>query len=112
FERFRHHVSPVSGVIAELRPARLPAGSGPSLHVYRAGRVSIPVETPELLRHLLRRRAAGKGATAAQAMTSAVCESLERYSGTFHGDEPRVRASYVSLADRAVHPNRCMLFSD
>jgi ribosomal protein S12 methylthiotransferase accessory factor len=112
FERYRHHISPVTGVIAELQAARLPAGSGPSLHVYRAGRVSIPVDTPDLLRHLLRRRAAGKGATRAQAMTSAVCESLERYSGTFHGDEPRVRASYASLGDRAVHPNRCMLFSD
>jgi ribosomal protein S12 methylthiotransferase accessory factor len=64
------------------------------------------------MRQLLRHRAAGKGATAAQAMTSGLCESLERYSGTYQQDEPRVRASYRSLSERAIHPNACMLFSD
>ena len=111
FARYRHHISPVTGLVAGLQAARFPSGPDPALHVYRAGRLSLPVETPELLRHLLRLRAAGKGATDGQAMTSGLCESLERYSGTFHGDEPRLRASHRSLGDRAIHPDRCMLFS-
>ena len=111
FARYEHHVSPVTGIVGELRAARLPGGSD-TLHVYRAGRLSLPVDTPDLLRHLLRLRAAGKGATDGQAMTSGLCESLERYSGTCQGDEPRVRASYRSLGGRAIHPNRCMQFSE
>ncbi len=112
FARYRHHISSLSGVVAALEAAKLPSRPDAPLHVYRAGRVSLPVETPDQLRQLLRRRAAGKGVTDAQAMTSGLCESLERYSGTFQGDEPRVRASYRSLGDRAIHPNRSMLFSD
>lgn len=112
FTRYQHHISRITGVVGELQAVRLPSGPQTPLHVYRAGRLSLPVETPELLRQMLRLRSAGKGATDGQARTSGLCESLERYSGSFHDDEPRVRASYRSLSARAIHPNQCMLFSD
>ena len=111
-DRYQHHISPITGLVGEMQPVKLPSTAAASIHVYRAGRLSLPVDTPELLRQLLRIRAAGKGATDAQAMASGLCESLERYSGTFQGDEPRIRASYRSLGERAIHPNRCMLFSE
>ena len=105
FARYRHHISPITGLVSELRAVtgRSTMDDGRStmddrspLHVWRAGGGV----------------AWGKGTTAAQARTSALCEALEMVSGRFRGDEPRVRASYVSLGDRAIHPNACMLFSD
>src|SRR4029077_12383185 len=54
----------------------------------------------------------GKGITDLHARTSALCEALERYSGNFHGDEPRMQASCRQLGARAIHPNSCLLFSD
>ena len=110
--RYQHHISPFTGLVGELQAVNFPSALGAPLHVYRAGRLSLSVDTPDLLRRMLRHRAAGKGATDVQAMTSGLCESLERYSGTFQGDEPRKQASYRSLGDRAIHPNRCMLFSE
>jgi ribosomal protein S12 methylthiotransferase accessory factor len=53
----------------------------------------------------------GKGTTDEQARASALCEGLERYSGRFGGEEPRLSASYEELGDRAVHPNDVMGFS-
>lgn len=41
-----------------------------------------------------------------------MCEALERYSGVFRGDEPRVRARLADLGTAALHPNACMLYSD
>jgi len=91
FARYRHHVSPVTGLVSGLQALT----AGP-IHVWRnAGGT-----------------AWGKGTTAAQARIAALCESLEMASGRFHGDEARVRASYRSLGERAIHPNACMLFSD
>lgn len=95
FARYRHHISPITGLVSELRAVSADDRPSP-LHVWRAaGGV-----------------AWGKGTTAAQARTAALCEALEMLSGRFYGDEPRVRASFRSLGDRAIHPNACMLLSD
>jgi ribosomal protein S12 methylthiotransferase accessory factor len=95
FARYRHHVSPITGLVSDLRA--LTAADRPSpLHAWRAAAG----------------QAWGKGTTAAQARTAALCEALEMASGRFTGDEPRVRASFGSLGARAIHPNACMLFSD
>jgi hypothetical protein len=66
----------------------------------------------EELRYSLQRAAGGKGVTAAQARTGALCEALERYSGVFDGTETVVRARMTDLGDQAIHPNASMLFSD
>jgi ribosomal protein S12 methylthiotransferase accessory factor len=57
------------------------------------------------------RKGFGKGITEIQAKTSALCEALERYSGVFQGNEPRIKASYRALGAEAIHPNQCMGFS-
>jgi oxazoline/thiazoline synthase len=56
-------------------------------------------------------RSAGKGKTDRQAQASAVCEAIERYSGSYDEDEIRHQHSYRSLGELAIHPNHCMLFS-
>ena len=91
FARYRHHISPISGLVNEMH-----AVCAAPVHVWRAAGGT----------------AWGKGTTAAQARTAALCEALEMISGRFHGDEPRVRASFRALGDRAIHPHACMLFSD
>jgi oxazoline/thiazoline synthase len=103
-DRYRHLVSPVTGVVRDLRPDR----RGPAfLHAYRAvadlavrpGAPAMPVEH------------GGKGVTAAQAECGALCEALERHSGCFHGDELRIPARYRDLGADAVHPDSVQLFA-
>ncbi|MFI5590340.1 TOMM precursor leader peptide-binding protein [Amycolatopsis sp. NPDC051758] len=109
-ETYRHLVSPVSGVVKELR--RDPRGpvffnafrSGPNVVLGRRG--------AERLRSALRSENGGKGVTPVQAEVSALCEALERHSGYFDGDEERVRAEFRSLGDKAVHPDTCQLFHE
>ena len=68
--------------------------------------------TREGLLRAFRRTSAGKGQHPAQARTGALCEALERISGCYRGDEPRVRASLRDAPDGAIPPNACMNFSD
>jgi ribosomal protein S12 methylthiotransferase accessory factor len=60
----------------------------------------------------LRTKSAGKGATDVQARASAICEAIERFSGVFQGDEPRLTATYHELGEDAIEPNACMRYSD
>jgi len=111
FERYRHHVSPVSGVVSSLMPASN-MQSGP-LRVWVAGHnFALKNDSLYFLQDGLRSNSAGKGMTDAQARTSALCEAIERYSGVYRGDEPAIRATFRELGDLAIHPNDCMLFSD
>ncbi|WP_223622225.1 TOMM precursor leader peptide-binding protein [Microbacterium sp. EST19A] len=110
YRRFRHHVSAISGAVAELeeQPTRYDG-----IHVWYAGS-NLGLEPEDLLtlKMTVRARSAGKGATREQARTGALAEALERYSSTRHGEEPVVRGSLRGLGDRALHPNRIMLFSE
>lgn len=105
-----HLVDPVTGVVAALVPV---ATELPFVDVYSSGpNRATPVRSLEDLRIGLRSHSCGKGATDVQARASARGEALERASGVFQGDEPRVRASYNGLGELAVHPNSVQLFSD
>jgi ribosomal protein S12 methylthiotransferase accessory factor len=108
-DRYRHLVSPVTGVIEEIRrDPRAPAGT----HCYLAGRnAALGGSDLARLRAGLRQLSGGKGATALDAEVSAMCEALERYSGTLQGDEPRTRDSLRGLGDVAVSPDACQLFA-
>ncbi|GAA2422243.1 TOMM precursor leader peptide-binding protein [Streptomyces coeruleofuscus] len=108
--RHGHLVDPVTGIIKEIRPApRSPEGldscvSGPNL--------AVAAHTLAGLRAGLRALSGGKGLTETEARVSALCEAVERYSGTRHGDEPVVRDTYRALADEAVHPYACQLYHE
>ncbi|TDP96599.1 TOMM precursor leader peptide-binding protein [Labedaea rhizosphaerae] len=106
---YQHLISPITGVVTGIhRDTRGPAffnsflaGSNPSTGGGLDG-----------LRAALRACNGGKGVTAEHAEVSALCEALERHSGTWHGDEYQVRGSYASLGDAALHPGACLLYDD
>ena len=113
--RYRHLVSPVSGVVTWLE--RTTDETDPWLHVHWAGsNVALRVRKLSSLRRSLRSKSAGKGSTRRQSEASALCEAIERYSGAFHGDEIRSRRRFADLARAgecdAIHPNDVQLFSE
>ncbi|MEU6439219.1 TOMM precursor leader peptide-binding protein [Streptomyces sp. NPDC047046] len=108
--KYGHLVNPVTGVVKEIRPA---AGCPDFVTSYLSGHnLAMGPATLAGLRSGLRALSGGKGLTEAEARTSAVCEAVERYSGTRHGDEPVIRDSYRGLGEAAVHPNDCQLYAD
>ena len=111
--KYRHLVSPVSGVVTWLSRTTDEADSW--LHVYWAGsNLGMRGRSLSSLRRSLRSKSAGKGSTRDQSEVSALCEAIERYSGAFHGDEIRVRKRFSEFAgaEEAIHPNDAQLFSD
>ncbi|WP_086020375.1 MULTISPECIES: TOMM precursor leader peptide-binding protein [unclassified Streptomyces] len=105
---YGHLVSPVTGVVKEIRRVR----QGPaSLNSFVAGSNSAAGSNSlQSLRAGLRCANGGKGTTPLHAEVSALCEALERHSGHFHGDERVVRATLRALGDAAVHPDTCQLY--
>ncbi|GAB3439427.1 TOMM precursor leader peptide-binding protein [Actinophytocola sediminis] len=108
--RYQHLVSPVTGVIKEIHRDR----RGPALfQSYRSGQNSAQgVRSLDVLRATLRMENGGKGVTALEAEVGALCEAVERYCGTFQGDETRIRGSLDSLGESAVDPRTCQGFHD
>lgn len=111
FRRYARHISPITGVVRRVEPYHTdPHGL---IHVYAADHAFVvdPADR-EATRRGFRRTSTGKGLTAAQARTSALCEALERHSGVYRGSEPHRRATFETLGNRAIHPNACMGFSE
>jgi ribosomal protein S12 methylthiotransferase accessory factor len=103
YARYEHLVSPLTGIVHGIERER---GGRGTLNVFAARHnFAIGSETKPGRSH-------GKGLTAAQARTGALCEALERYSGVFRGDEPLVRAAFRDLGEEAVHPNACLGISE
>lgn len=107
--RYSHHVSPITGVVAEVK--RLSAGEDPDVHVYRARHGLGIVQRAGLS---LPRRACsyGTGTTDLEARASALAEAIERYCGVFQGDEPRRRDTVANLGPEAIHPDFVLHYSD
>ncbi|MGW2382408.1 TOMM precursor leader peptide-binding protein [Streptomyces sp. NPDC001658] len=109
-ERHGHLVGPVTGVVEELR--RDPRSPG-FLDCYLSGHnLATEAHTLAGLRAGLRALSGGKGLDPAEARVSALCEAVERYSATRHGDEPVVLDTYRSLGADAIHPNACQLYDE
>ncbi|SOB81268.1 TOMM precursor leader peptide-binding protein [Streptomyces sp. 1331.2] len=109
-ERHRDLVDPVTGVVKELRRA---PGSPDFLQAFLSGpNLAMPGRSLAGLRAGLRSLSGGKGLTETEARVSALCEAVERYSGTRHGDEPVVRGSLRGLAPAALHPNAVQLYGE
>jgi bacteriocin biosynthesis cyclodehydratase domain-containing protein len=105
---YEHLVSPITGVVkAVQRDVRGPAefNSFRAGHNHATGARGLTGPASRL-----RSESGGKGMTELDARVSALCESLERHSGTHQGDEPTVRARWRDVADRAVHPADCQLY--
>ncbi|MCG8421329.1 MAG: TOMM precursor leader peptide-binding protein [Proteobacteria bacterium] len=112
FHKLAHHISPITGIVGNLY--RLPIDDGldePAASYTADHSFALVGEALRFTRESLRGRASGKGASDMAAKTSALCESIERYSGVFQGDEARVTSAFGAL-EGAIHPNDCLLFSD
>ena len=107
-KKHQHHISPITGIVREL--TKLP-GNGLTHNYIAKHHFRGTWDDLASLRQNLGGRSAGKGRTDSQAMASGFCEAIERYSGVFQGDEFREKGSYQQLADKAIHPNACMNFS-
>ena len=111
--KYRHLVSPISGVVTWL--TRTTDESDSWLHVYWAGsNPALGSRSLSSLRRSLRSKSAGKGSTPEQSQVSALCEAIERHSGARSGDEIRTRRRFsrFNREDEAIHPNDVQLFSD
>ncbi len=111
FERYKHHVSPITGAVTDLRPAlgRYDTELTPAFvagHNFAMG-----VESVVFLKDSLRGLSGGKGVSMIQAKVSGLCEALERFSGIYSGDEYRIRGRFMDLGEKAIHPGACMGFS-
>ena len=110
FEKYRHHISPITGIVREL--SKLGSDLNSLTHVYVAKHhFASTFDDLSDLEQNIRGRSAGKGRKEAQARASGFCEAIERYSGVFQGNEIRVKGSYQTISDSAIHPNACTNFS-
>lgn len=110
-EKYKHHVSPITGVVQTLVPFLSDKES--PVHNYCSGyNIAVKCESPLWLNHRMRSCTAGKGKTWSQAKAGALCEAIERYSCTYQGDEPFTFTSLEKLGEKGIHPNECMNYSD
>ncbi|MDC0744794.1 TOMM precursor leader peptide-binding protein [Polyangium mundeleinium] len=109
FAQYRHLISPVTGVLSSVEPV---AGrDGPPWFVQGARYPMVPAADARN-RTDFHAMAGGKGRSAAQARTSALCEGIERVSALYQGDEPTLRARLAELGDEGVHPHALQCFSE
>ncbi|HEU5429418.1 MAG TPA: TOMM precursor leader peptide-binding protein [Actinocrinis sp.] len=108
--RYGHLISPITGVTKAVEPVE---GVPDFLNCYVSGpNLAVRAHSLAGLRAGVRSQSSGKGVTPLEARVGALCEAAERYSAGRHGDELTVKASYRSLGEQAVHPDRCQLFHE
>lgn len=109
-EKYRHHVSPITGVVQYLKPYH--SIKGTPVYNYSSGcNTALQSKTMYWLNSHIRSSNGGKGKTWAQAKAGALCEAIERYSMTYQGGEPYIISSLKGLDSDGIHPNTCMNFS-
>ena len=109
WQRYRHLVSPLTGVVGRLLNPLEPDCDLPGVCLGMGGAVASSRQ--DLKRVLAGSGSGGKGQTGLAARVSALCEAAERHCGIFQGDEPRLLGRYQDLAGKAVHPSDCIQFS-
>src|SRR5262249_1868718 len=109
--RFRKHVSPLTGVVSRLE--RIQADLPLNTNYFATHNYAPRPETVGELKAGLSGGSFGKGSPAEQGEASALMEAIERYSGSFQGDEIRKTCRLTDFpTGDAIHPNDVMLFSD
>lgn len=106
-----HHISPYIGLIGTTNNIQLNNDTqGITYSVAAEHNFSLIDDKSSFLQEQIRSCAGGKGKTLIQAQAGALCESIERFSGVFQGDEKRICYAMKNL-DNAIHPNDCLIFS-
>jgi bacteriocin biosynthesis cyclodehydratase domain-containing protein len=109
-QRYEHLISPITGVVSSL--VRVSDPNNPFVHTYSASHAFSTSSSLTKLRKSLGHKSGGKGKSDRQSQASGFCEAIERYSGIYQGDEPKIRTTLAELGELAIHPARCLLFSD
>jgi len=112
FERYKHHISHITGVVQYLYSERDNDLDAPIYNYQSGPNLALRSKYNFWRDEHLRSYSGGKGLSRAQAKTSALCEALERHSMVYQGYEKRVRGSLQELGEQAIHPNKCMNFSE
>ncbi len=107
-QKYRHHISPITGIVRELTKINSPGLINTYVAKHHFRNVFDDLAN---LQQNIGGRSSGKGRTDSQARASGFGEAIERYSGVFQGNEVRERASYQQLGDKAIHPHQCLNFS-
>jgi oxazoline/thiazoline synthase len=109
FQQYEHLVSPITGAVSYVVPI---SKHDSELHAVFASSYLVCPRDDATRANAFDKVCAGKGRTAEQARTSALCEALERFSGVYQGDEAKVRASRSELGSAAIAPEELLNFSD
>ncbi|MFC7419715.1 TOMM precursor leader peptide-binding protein [Iodobacter arcticus] len=111
-DALQRHISPITGIIGVTNTIKL-AGDvqGVTISVAAEHNFSLIDNDSSFLQERIRSCSGGKGSTLIQAQASALCESIERFSGMYQGDEKRIAGTMAELPN-AIHPNDCLLFSE
>jgi len=108
--RYGHLLSPLVGVVRRME--KVPVDGAGLVHVYTASHAHhYGAGNVRAVKDDRRDHSGGKGRSDADARASALCESLERFSGVHRGDEPVRMARRSELGDEAYAPNDLMHFS-
>jgi oxazoline/thiazoline synthase len=109
--RFKHLVSPISGIVGEIKP--LFGDKNGLISIYSGThRMSLANNNFSQLQSSLRSNSTGKGKSELQSRASALCEALERYSAIYQGNEYRIRASGAGIDKAHISLQACMLYSE
>jgi ribosomal protein S12 methylthiotransferase accessory factor len=111
YNKYKHLVSPISGIITSLNLRT--ENPYERSYNYTAGHYfpSIP-ENIRLLRTNLFSRSGAHGHTDVEAKTSAIAETIERYSGIYWGEEKYIVKSYNEIKDNAYSIKQLGLYSE
>jgi len=113
YAKYQHHISPITGLVTGMVQNAHQNHKNNMFYSYVTDHNFVHMsQNLFFLRASLRSHSGGKGRTDIQARTSALCESIERYSGVYHGDEAKKRATMADLGDLAIDPRTCLQYSD
>jgi ribosomal protein S12 methylthiotransferase accessory factor len=111
-DQLQHHISPVIGIIGVTNTLALDGDEqGITTSVAAEHNFSLIDSASSFQQERIRSCSGGKGKTVLAARAGALCESIERFSGVFQGDEKRIAARMAELPN-AIHPNDCLLYSE
>jgi len=111
WQNYRHLNDAYTGVVAHLEAVPNPGDD--NCFIFESDN-NIATQSDSLFVSLssVQMRNAGKGVTPSLARAGALCEAIERYCASLHGDEVRKRARYIDFPDGdALLPNRFMNLS-
>jgi len=111
FKRYGHLISPITGVVTELKPMFKDENGLISMYC-GTHRLALVNRNYSELQRALRSNSTGKGRSDLQSRASAFSEAVERYSAIYQGHEFRIRKPSCQADERFIPIERCMLFSD